>query len=44
MVYLFSLQGTCGAKYKFVKTRHGRYEKIAVDDEYTLGKSGTFIM
>ncbi|XP_012690136.1 non-muscle caldesmon isoform X2 [Clupea harengus] len=32
-------KGTCGAKYKFVKTRHGRYEKIAVDDEYTLGKS-----
>ncbi|KAL2088513.1 hypothetical protein ACEWY4_015412 [Coilia grayii] len=29
----------CGKKYKFVKTRHGKYEKIAVDDEYTLGKS-----
>ncbi|XP_063044729.1 non-muscle caldesmon-like isoform X2 [Engraulis encrasicolus] len=31
----------CGKKYKFVKTRHGKYEKIAIDDdEYTLGKSG----
>ncbi|XP_041917581.1 non-muscle caldesmon-like isoform X2 [Alosa sapidissima] len=30
----------CGKKYKFVKTRHGKYEKIAVDDEYTFEKSG----
>ncbi|XP_062405019.1 lymphocyte specific protein 1 b isoform X2 [Sardina pilchardus] len=30
----------CGKKYKFVKTRHGKYEKIAVDDDYTFEKSG----
>lgn len=30
----------CGKKYKFVKTRHGKYEKIAIDDDYTFAHSG----
>lgn len=31
-----------GKKYKFVITGHGKYEKIAVDDEVMNGKSGEF--